>query len=103
VRTRRGETRFRSHSIDRFEGTHSPSYGFAKLLLKPLKSYTNEWVASMSFARDVTGGRKSRPSAIAMVAHNCTAKKRSVISLLSPLFFIALCHRVEHNPFSLTS
>jgi hypothetical protein len=40
------------------------------LLLKPLKSYTNEWVASISFARDVAGRRKSRSSGIAMVANN---------------------------------
>jgi len=38
------------------------------LLLKPIKSYTNGWVASISFASGVPGGRKPLASVIAMAA-----------------------------------
>jgi len=70
------------------------------LLLKPLKGYTNGWVISISFAQDVPGGRKSRASAIAIVANNGTFKKRSVISCLSVSFFFALSFCLEYNPES---
>ena len=39
-----------------------------RLLRKPFKSYTNGWVASISFAKDVPGGRKLLASAIAMAS-----------------------------------
>ena len=37
---------------------------------------------------------------MAIVANNCTAKKRSVMSLRAVLFFFALLHCLGYTPFS---
>ena len=52
-------------------------------MLKSIKSYTNGWVAAISFARVVSGGKEIAGSAIAMAANNCTLKKRRFILHLS--------------------
>jgi hypothetical protein len=50
------EARFQSQSIDRFEGTRSPSYAFlSNCRLNAYQSYMNAWVASIVFAQHVRG------------------------------------------------